>query len=227
MSGASVQQSGTMDRLVVVGNGMAGIACLEQILAYAPPFQVTVFGDETHVNYNRVLLSSVLAGEKADDDIVLNPLEWYRRHDIDLRLGVRIVDIDAGARTVAGDDGCVTPYDRLLLATGSRAWFPPVEGLDKNGVLAFRTLDDTRALLARSGPGVRAVVVGGGLLGLEAARGLQVQGCDVTVVHLADTLMERQLDSTGGSYLRVRMEALGVRVLLGRSTTAILGESDV
>ena len=216
-----------MRRLVVVGNGMAGMACLEQILTHAPRFQVTVFGDETHPNYNRVLLSSVLAGEKKADDIVINGPDWYRRHQIDLRVGVRIVDVDSQARTVTGNDGGVTPYDVLLLATGSSPWFPPISGLDKDGVFAFRTLDDTRALLERAGKETRAVIIGGGLLGLEAARGLQVRGCDVTVVHLLDTLMERQLDPCGGGYLRTRMENLGVRVLLGRSTSAILGDTRV
>lgn len=210
-------------RLVVVGNGMAGIACLEQILKHRPAFDVTVFGDETHLNYNRILLSSVLAGEKSADDIVLNGLDWYRRHDITLRLGVRIVDIDPVARTVTGADGSVTPYDRLLLATGSHAWMPPIDGLGKDGVFAWRTLDDTRALMARCQPGTRAIVIGGGLLGLEAARGLQVQGCDVTVVHLMSTLMERQLDADGGNYLAGKMEDLGIKVLLGRTTTAVLG----
>ncbi len=212
-----------MKRLVVVGNGMAGIGCLEQVLAYGPHFHITVFGDETYVNYNRIMLSSVLAGEKSADEIVLNPLEWYRRNAIDLRLGVRVVDVDQRAKTVAGDDGSETPYDTLLLATGSSAWMPPIEGLDKDGVFVFRTLDDTRELLRRSGPGRTAVVIGGGLLGLEAARGLQVQGCDVTVLHLMPTLMERQLDPDGGHYLVGKMEALGIRVLLGRTTIAVLG----
>ena len=216
-----------MKRLVVVGNGMAGMACVEQILAYGAAFDITVFGDETHVNYNRVLLSSVLAGEKPDDDIVINPIEWYQRHGIGLRLGVRIIDVDPVAKTVTGNDGSVTAYDTLLLATGSRAWLPPVDGIDKDGVFVFRTLDDTRELLSRSGPGVKAVVIGGGLLGLEAARGLQVRGCDVTVVHLSATLMERQLDETGGEYLTIAMEALGVQVMLGRSTSSILGDERV
>jgi nitrite reductase (NADH) large subunit len=216
-----------MKRLVVVGNGMAGMACLEQILTYGVPFDITVFGDETHVNYNRVLLSSVLAGEKPDDDIVLNPIEWYRTHNISLRLGVRVIDVDPAAKTVTGNDGSLTPYDTLLLATGSRAWLPPVDGLEKDGVFVFRTLDDTRELLERSGPGVKAVVIGGGLLGLEAARGLQVRGCEVTVVHIASTLMERQLDPTGGEYLTLAMEALGVTVMLGRTTSAILGDDRV
>jgi nitrite reductase (NADH) large subunit len=216
-----------MKALVVVGNGMAGMACLEHILKYSPRFDVTVFSDETHVNYNRVLLSSVLAGEKDADDIVINGLDWYRKHDIDLRVGVRIVDVDARAKTVTGNDGRVTPYDTLLLAMGSSPWFPPIAGLDKDGVFAFRTLDDTRALLERAGPQTRAVVIGGGLLGLEAARGLQVQGCHVTVVHLMDTLMERQLDPCGGGYLRSKIEDLGVKVLLGSSTKAILGGDTV
>jgi nitrite reductase (NADH) large subunit len=216
-----------MRKLVVIGNGMAGMACLEQILTHAPRFEVTVFGDETHVNYNRVLLSSVLAGEKCADDIVINDREWYQRHGIDLHVGVRIVDVDPRGRTVTGNDGRTAPYDALLLATGSAPWFPPVPGLDKDGVFAFRTLDDTRALLERAGPDTRAVVIGGGLLGLEAARGLQVQGCRVTVVHLLDTLMERQLDPNGGAYLRSKIEALGVSVLLGRTTRAILGGASV
>jgi nitrite reductase (NADH) large subunit len=211
-------------RLVVVGNGMAGIACVEQILAYTPPFEITVFGDETHANYNRVLLSSVLAGEKDADDIVLNPLEWYVRHRIDLRLGVRITKVDPGLKTVTGDDGSVTPYDTLLFATGSSAFWPSIAGLDKANVFVFRTLDDARALLARAAPGVRAIVVGGGLLGLEAARGLQVQGCDVTVVHLPSTLMERQLDPDAGNYLAGKMEDLGIRVLLGKTTMAVVGD---
>ena len=134
-----------MTRLVVVGNGMAGMACVEQILKYPQQFDITVFGDETHGNYNRVLLSSVLAGEKAADDIVINPIEWYQKHGIHLRAGVRIVDVDADAKTVTGDDGSVTAWDVLLLATGSSAWFPKIEGLDKEGVLAFRTLEIGRA----------------------------------------------------------------------------------
>src|SRR3954468_23048880 len=205
-----------MKRLVVVGNGMAGMACVEQILKHGPKFQVTVFGDETHVNYNRVMLSSVLAGEKSADEITINTREWYTRNGIDLRVGVRIVDVDPAAKTVTGNDGSVTPYDTLLLATGSSAWMPPVEGLDKDGGFVFRPLDDTRELRRRAGPGRKAVVIGGGLLGLEAARGLQVQGCAVTVVHLATTLMERQLDPDGGNYLLGKMEELGVTVLLGR-----------
>jgi nitrite reductase (NADH) large subunit len=214
-----------MQKLVVVGNGMAGVACVEQILKHAPQFEITIFGEETYVNYNRVLLSSVLAGEKTADDIILNTCAWYEERGIGLRLGVRVSSIDLERQTVTGDDGSVAPFDKLLLATGSSPLIPPISGVEKDGVFVFRNLDDTRALLERSGAGVKAVVIGGGLLGLEAARGLQVQGCDVTVVHLMDTLMERQLDFTGGAYLKARMECLGVKVLLERATARILGDA--
>lgn len=216
-----------MNKLVVVGNGMAGVGCVEQILKHASKFAITIFGEETHVNYNRILLSSVLAGEKAADDIALNSLEWYKQNQIELRLGVRITDINTDQKTITGDDGSVTPFDKLLLATGSNPMIPPMEGVRKDGVYVFRNLDDTRALLDRARKGLKAVVIGGGLLGLEAARGLQVQGCEVTVVHLMDRLMERQLDLIGGGYLKSKMECLGMKVLLEKNTTAILGDGKV
>jgi len=203
---------------------MAGMACVEQILRHEPIFHITVFGDETHVNYNRIQLSSVLAGEKDADDIVLNGLDWYLENGIDLRLGVRITGVDPVARTVTGDDGSVTPYDKLLLATGSSAFIPPIAGADKDGVFCFRNLNDTRAMLERVRPGLKTAVIGGGLLGLEAARGLQLRGADVTVVHLMGSLMERQLDAAGSKYLLEKIEAMGVKVLLSHSTTAILGD---
>jgi nitrite reductase (NADH) large subunit len=216
-----------MKKLVVVGNGMAGVACVEQIVRHSPQFDITIFGDETHVNYNRILLSSVLAGEKSDEDIVLNGLDWYQRNNLDLRLGVRIVGVDSQAKTVSGDDGSVTRFDKLLLATGSVPLIPSIDEVKKEGVFVFRNLDDTRALLEHCRPGLKAVVIGGGLLGLEAARGLQVQGCDVTVVHLMEWLMERQLDATGGGYLAAKMNQMGITVLLGLSTTKILGNEKV
>ncbi|MFN7922665.1 MAG: nitrite reductase large subunit NirB [Bryobacteraceae bacterium] len=216
-----------MENLVVIGNGMAGVACVDQILKYKPQFDVTIFGDETHVNYNRILLSSVLAGEKSIDEITLNDINWYQKHDITLRLGIRVVDVDPAGKTITGDDGSITPYDKLLIATGSSAFIPPIPGANKKNVFVFRTLDDTRALLERSAPGVKAVVIGGGLLGLEAARGLQVQGCKVTVVHLMDTLMDRQLDAIGGRMLQKKIENLGVRVLCPKSTKALVGNGKV
>ncbi len=215
------------ERLVVVGNGMAGVACVEQVLKHGRPFDITIFGDETHVNYNRIMLSSVLAGEKDFDDIVLNDIDWYKKNSIRARLGVRVESIDRQARVVAGSDGSFAAYDKLIIATGSSAFVPPVDGVNKSGVFVFRTLDDTRQLVELAGPGIKAVVIGGGLLGLEAARGLQVRGCDVSVVHLAGHLMERQLDPAGGAYLARKMESLGVRVLTGRNTEALLGNGHV
>jgi len=216
-----------MRKLIVVGNGMAGVACVEQILKYRHDFEVTIFGDETHVNYNRILLSSVLAGEKSAEEIVLNDIDWYRTNGIQPRLGIRIADINADRREVTGADGSITTFDQLILATGSTAFVPSIPGVDKQNVHVFRTLDDTRALLDKARSGGKVVVIGGGLLGLEAARGLQAQGCDVTVVHLAPTLMERQLDAAGGAYLRRKIENLGVRVLLGKQTQALLGNGRV
>ena len=216
-----------MKRLVVVGNGMAGVACVEHILKQNPEFEITIFGDETHVNYNRIMLSLVLAGEKAADEIVLNDVEWYRSNNIRTRLGVKIARIDRNARMVIDEEGQGTPYDKLILATGSNAFIPPIPGVDKENVHVFRTLDDTHALMAKARKGLKTVVIGGGLLGLEAARGLQVRGCDVTVIHLADSLMERQLDATGGEYLKRRIEGLGIRVMLPRQTAALFGNGQV
>ena len=216
-----------MKRLVVVGNGMAGIACVEQILKLGHEFEITVFGEETHVNYNRILLSSVLAGEEEPDDIVLNDIDWYQTHGIDLRLGVRIHQVDRANRVVDGSDGARIAYDYLILATGSNPSIPAIEGKDKEGVYVFRTLDDTRSLIDRAVPGLKTVVIGGGLLGLEAARGLQVRGCDVTVVQRSKNLMNRQLDATGGLFLQRAMERLGIRILLHHQTSAILGSGRV
>jgi len=221
-----------MKHLVVVGNGMAGVACVEHILKRRsdinqPDFEITIFGDETHVNYNRILLSMVLAGEKSADEIVLNDIEWYRSNNIRARLGVKISGIDRESRTVIDEEGRPTPYDKLILATGSSAFIPPIPGVDKENVHVFRTLDDTRSLLAKARKGLKTVVIGGGLLGLEAARGLQVRGCEVTVIHLMDSLMERQLDATGGEYLKRRIESLGIRVMLPRQTAALFGNGHV
>jgi nitrite reductase (NADH) large subunit len=218
----------TLPRLVVVGNGMAGIACLEHVLLLAPGrFRVTVFGDEDHPNYNRILLSSVLAGEASWDDITLNDLAWYERSGVELFKGVRVSAIDRGAKTVTGESGLVVPYDELVLATGSRALVPAIPGTEKRGVVAFRTIEDCKAMVAASKNVQRAAVIGGGLLGLEAARGLQSLGMDVTVVHLVDRLMERQLDARGASYVERAMRALGIAVLLGKETIEIMGDESV
>jgi nitrite reductase (NADH) large subunit len=216
-----------MDQLTIIGNGMAGVACLENILTHKRKFDITIFGDETHANYNRILLSSVLAGEREADEITINGLDWYQKNGIGLRLGTRVVDVNTKLRTITGDDGSVTRFDKLIFATGSSAFIPPMEGVQRRNVFTFRNLDDTHAMLRAAGTGKRAVVIGGGLLGLEAARGLQLRGCDVTVVHLLDMLMERQLDSTAGEFLKRKVEDIGVRVLCGRTTRAILGRDEV
>ena len=214
-------------QLVVVGNGMAGVSCVEQILRQKHDFDITIFGDETHVNYNRIQLSLVLAGEKSADDIVLNDLNWYQTNGIRARLGVRIAEIDRARKVIIDEDGGVSEYDKLILATGSSAFIPPIPGVDKNNVHVFRTLDDTRELLEKARAGLKVAVIGGGLLGLEAARGLQVRGCEVTVVHLMETLMERQLDATGGEYLKRKIESLGIRVMLPKQTAALFGNGHV
>ncbi len=216
-----------MEQLVVIGNGMAGVACLENILSHKHRFDITIFGDETYANYNRILLSSVLSGEREADEITINGLDWYQKNGIGLRLGVRIADVNTTLRTLTGEDGSVTRYDKLIFATGSTAFIPPMDGVFRRNVFTFRSLDDTNGMLRIAGEGKRAVVIGGGLLGLEAARGLQMRGCDVTVVHLVDTLMNNQLDTTAGEYVRQKMETIGIRVLSGRRTKAILGRDEV
>jgi nitrite reductase (NADH) large subunit len=216
-----------MEELVMIGNGMAGVACLEQILKHNKKFDITIFGDETHANYNRILLSSVLAGERQADDITINGLDWYQTNNIGLRLGVRIVDVNSKMRTITGDDGSVASYDKLIIATGSRPFIPRIHGIDKGNVFTFRNLEDTREMLARAGKGRKAVVIGGGLLGLEAARGLQLRGCDVTVLHLVDRLMNIQLDPAGGLHLRRKIEELGVRVICNAVTTELVGNGHV
>lgn len=207
----------------VIGNGMAGGGCVEQILRFSHDFEISIFGEETYANHSRILLSSEPAGERSADDIRINHWDWYRDNRVALKAGVRIVEIDREAKTLTGDDASVTSYDKLIIATGSSPFIPPIDGVGKEGFFAFRNLDDTRGLLEGSKPGTKVVVIGGGLLGLEAARGLQVQGCDVTVVHLADWLMDRQLDSIGGRYLIQKMEAMGVTVRTGAFTKAITG----
>jgi nitrite reductase (NADH) large subunit len=216
-----------MESLVIIGNGMAGVACLENILSHKKKFDITIYGDETHANYNRILLSSVLAGERTADEITINGIEWYQKNSIGLRLGVRIIDVNTTLRTITGDDGSVTRYDKLIFATGSSPFLPPMDGLYRRNVFTFRSLDDTHGMMRVAGPGKRAVVIGGGLLGLEAARGLQLQGCEVTVIHIVDTLMNNQLDSTAGDFVKRKMEEIGIHVIGGQRTTAILGSDEV
>jgi nitrite reductase (NADH) large subunit len=218
------------ERLVVVGNGMAGVRAVEEILSRggAEMFDITVFGDEPYGNYNRILLSNVLAGSDDTAEIYLNPVDWYSDNGITLRAGVRVVKIDRFARVVHADDGTSMRYDRLILATGSRSFFPPVDGLwadDKTltaGVFGFRSLDDCAAMIDYADGKTRGVVIGGGLLGLEAARGLQSRGLTVDVVHAAPTLMNAQLDDAAGAILRRSVENIGITVHTEAITTAVL-----
>src|SRR5687767_7760346 len=181
-------------KLVMVGNGMAGVRTLEELLKMAPSaYDITVFGAEPHPNYNRILLSPVLAGEKKVEEIILNPLQWYRDKGVTLYCGDAVVKIDRKRRIVRSRSGVEVHYDRLLLATGSNPIILPIPGNDLPGVVTFRDLQDVDAMLEATRTHQRAVVIGGGLLGLEAANGLAKQGMEVTVVHLLDTLMERQL----------------------------------
>ena len=242
----------TKQRLVVIGNGMAGARAVEEILARggAERFQIAMFGDEPYGNYNRILLSNVVNGSQDATDIFLNSMAWYEDNDIRLHAGVRATHIDrigkrvygrpvdgsagGGAAGSAGaGDEVVEPYDKLIIATGSRPFIPPIKnifagsGKLRPGVFAFRTLDDCRAIMGAAAGARRAVVIGGGLLGLEAARGLLTHGCEVHIVHLAPLLMNQQLDREAGGILRGAIERMGITAHLGQSTAAILGDDKV
>ena len=215
-------------KLVVIGNGMAGMRTVEELLKLAPDlYDVTVFGEEPHGNYNRILLSPVLAGEKQVDDIMLNTHEWYDENHITLHAGDPVVAIDRPRRTLRSRDGVEVRYDRLLIATGSRPFILPVPGHLLPGVIAFRDIQDVETMLEAARNHRHAVVIGGGLLGLEAANGLMRQGMDVTVVHLPDSLMERQLDKSAALLLQKALEAKGLRFLLGAHTAELLGTDRV
>ncbi|CAN5486926.1 nitrite reductase large subunit NirB [soil metagenome] len=214
-------------KLVMVGNGMAGVRTLEELLKIAPDlYDITVFGAEPHPNYNRILLSPVLAGEQTLDEIVLNPLAWYAEHGITLHLGKKVVGVNRRLRTVTADDGTEAEYDRLLIATGSNPFIPPLPGKDLTGVIAYRDIKDTNEMIETAKTHKNAVVVGGGLLGLEAANGLMLRGMSVTVVHLAPWLMERQLDDVAGKMLQKSLEARGLKFRLGAHTQALIGDSE-
>ncbi|MBV6307073.1 nitrite reductase large subunit NirB [Candidimonas humi] len=214
-------------KLVVVGNGMAGTRTLEELLELAPDlYDITVFGAEPYPNYNRILLSPVLTGEQTVQDIILNDLDWYREHGIDLRLESRIVDIRRQRKEVVAEDGSALRYDRLLLATGSNPVILPVPGHDLRGVVTFRDIRDVNLMIEAAGTLRRAIVIGGGLLGLEAANGLASRGMEVAVVHLGASLLDRQLDTQAAGLLRASLEQRGLEFLMERQTEAILGTED-
>jgi nitrite reductase (NADH) large subunit len=211
-------------RLVMIGNGMAGMRVVEELLRIGPDaYDITIFGAEPRGNYNRILLSPVLAGEKRFEDILLHDLAWYARQGITLHTGDPVVAIDRRKRVVRTRGGVEAPYDRLLLATGSTPNRIPIPGKDLPGVITFRDLEDVNFMLDVSRSHRQAVVIGGGLLGLEAANGLLQQGMEVTVVHGLEVLMERQLDAYAASLLRRSLEARGIKFILGAKTAAVEG----
>ncbi len=217
--------------LVVIGNGMAGARAVEDVLALggAEQFDITMFGDEPYGNYNRILLSNILSGVQDASEIFINPLAWYEENHITLHAGARVTEIDRASHKVLAANGVKVSYDKLLIATGSRAFIPPVQGARlangemRPGVFGFRSIDDCNGIMATAKRSRKAAVIGGGLLGLEAARGLMNHGCEVHVIHLGKHLMDAQLDTTGGAILRSTMEKMGVHIHLEKATTEILG----
>ncbi|WP_066270410.1 nitrite reductase large subunit NirB [Hydrogenophaga palleronii] len=215
-------------KLVMVGNGMAGVRTLEELIKIAPDlYDITVFGAEPHPNYNRILLSPVLAGEQTLDEIVLNDWAWYSGHGITLHAGKTVTEVDRVRRIVRASDGLggviEAPYDRLIMATGSNPFMLPIPGRDLQGVLAYRDIADTQAMIDAATQYKHAVVIGGGLLGLEAANGLMKRGMTVSVVHVAPWLMERQLDDVAGKLLQQSLEQRGMQFLMGAQTQALVG----
>ena len=216
------------EKLVLVGNGMAGARTLEELLKIdADKYDITVFGAEPHPNYNRIMLSPVLAGEKTIDDIILNSKEWYEENRITLHSADPVIKIDRINQKVITESGMQTDYDRLLLATGSNPFIIPIPGADKQGVIGFRDIADVETMLASAKSFKKAVVIGGGLLGLEAANGLMKNDMDVTVVHLLDTLMERQLDKPAAALLKASLEERGLKFLMEAQTASIEGDDRV
>ncbi|MEY8803300.1 nitrite reductase large subunit NirB [Leisingera sp. XS_AS12] len=211
-------------KLVIIGAGMASGRVIEHLLDTAPDaYDITLFNAEPRGNYNRIMLSPVLSGDKTYEEIVTHSDAWYAEHGITCRFGEHVTAIDRDAKTVTGENGTVS-YDKLVIATGSAPFIIPVPGHDLPGVISYRDLDDTNAMIEAAAKGGKAVVIGGGLLGLEAAAGLKERGMDVTVLHLMGHLMERQLDEAAGYLLRKDLEARGIIVKTQASTKAILGE---
>jgi len=215
-------------RLVVIGNGMAGIRTVEELLKMAPElYDITVFGDEPHPNYNRILLTPVLAGEMRLDETILNDRDWYAAHGITLHTGNPVVQIDRVRRRVITANGDSAPYDRLLIATGAAAALAPIPGNNLPGVFTYRDMQDVEALTRVSANGGEAIIIGAGLLGLEVAHGLNARGMKVTVVHRRAWPLDKQLDARGGSMLQQAMEARGIHFLMERETAAVLGTDKV
>lgn len=216
-------------RLVVIGNGMAGMRTVEELLTAAPDkYDITVFGTEPYGNYNRIMLSSVLCGEKTIEDIVINDRQWYIDNGITLHAGEgkTVVYIDRKKRDVYAQDGTVAGYDRLLIATGSKAVIPSVPGNDLDGVISFRDIFDVNKMLSYSRSHKKAVVLGGGLLGLEAANGLVLRGMDVTVIHNHEILLNRQMDRPAAKMLQTELERRGLKFKMAANVKQLLGDEN-
>lgn len=214
-------------KLVLIGNGLAGMRCLEDLLDMAPDrYEVTVIGEEPWGNYNRIMLSPVLSGEKTIEDIMLHPPKWYDDKGIKFIAGDIAVKIDRPRKVVYTEKGQTVDYDRLILATGSAPFIPPVQGVDLKGVLTFRDIYDVNTMIEYCGSKTNAVVIGGGLLGLEAAYGLKQRGMNVTVLHLMDRIMERQLDGRASQLLRHSIEQKGIQIITEANTEALIGDEN-
>jgi nitrite reductase (NADH) large subunit len=216
-------------KLVVIGNGMAGMRTVEELLSAMPDkYDITVFGAEPYGNYNRIMLSAVLCGDKNIEDIVINSRQWYEDNHITLHAGATkaITRIERGHRQVIARDGTTASYDRLLIATGSKAVIPDVEGNDLEGVISFRDIFDVNKMLDYSRSHKKAVVLGGGLLGLEAANGLVLRGMDATVIHNHDVLLNRQLDKPAGKLLQAELEQKGIKFKMSAKLKSLLGDDN-
>lgn len=216
------------EKLVLIGNGMAGMRTVDELLKVAPDkYDITVFGAEPHGNYNRIMLSPVLAGDKKIDEIIIHDLQWYQDNEITLFTGKTIVEIDRTQQQVIAEDGTSASYDKLVIATGSVPFMLPIPGNELDGVISFRDINDVTTMIETAKTHKKAVVIGGGLLGLEAANGLMIQGMDVTVVHRGHILMNMQLDQTASDMMRSELEHKGIHFLMDYDTAEFIGQDRV
>jgi nitrite reductase (NADH) large subunit len=216
------------EKLVLIGNGMAGMRTIDELFKLAPDkYEITVFGAEPHGNYNRIMLSPVLAGDKTIDDIITHDIEWYERKGIKLYTNTTVKEIDRVNKLVIAEDGIIANYDKLIIATGSNPFMLPLPGRDLEGVISFRDINDVNEMIKTAKTHKKAVVIGGGLLGLEAANGLRIQGMDVTVVHRSESLMNMQLDADAAALMQTELEATGLKFLMNHDTEALTGNGRV
>ncbi|MBL1320976.1 MAG: NAD(P)/FAD-dependent oxidoreductase [Methylophaga sp.] len=216
------------EKLVLIGNGMAGMRTIDELLKLAPEkYDITVFGAEPHGNYNRIMLSPVLAGDKSIGEILIHDLQWYQDNNITLHTEKTITQIDRTKRIVLAEDGTTADYDRLILATGSNPVMLPIPGIELEGVISFRDINDVNIMIETAKTHKKAIVIGGGLLGLEAANGLMIQGMDVSVVHRSGTLMNQQLDQAASDLMLIELQAKGMHFLMHHDTAEFIGKDRV